>query len=70
MNLFGLSPAALREFFAGLGEQPFRATQVLKWVYHRGVLDFEAMTDLSRALRARLQETARVELPPVAGRPP
>ena len=68
MNLFGLSPAALREFFAGLGEQPFRATQVLKWVYHRGVLDFEAMTDLSRALRARLQETARVEPPPVAGR--
>ena len=66
VNLLGLSPDALRAFFAGLGEKPFRATQVMKWIHHRGVRDFEAMTDLSRALRARLADVAEVRLPRVA----
>ena len=66
VNLLGLSPDALRAFFAGLGEKPFRASQVMKWIHHRGVRDFEAMTDLSRALRARLADVAEVRLPRVA----
>lgn len=66
VNLVGLSQASLKDFFAGLGEKPFRATQVMKWIHHRGVDDFEAMTDLSRALRARLAECAEVRMPEVA----
>lgn len=62
-NLLGLSPAALREFFAELGEKPFRAQQVLKWIHQRGVDDFDEMTDLSKALRVRLHEHAEVRAP-------
>jgi 23S rRNA (adenine2503-C2)-methyltransferase len=67
-NLLGLAPDALAAFFAGLGERPFRATQLLKWVYHRGVSDFAAMSDLSLALRERLQALARIEAPGIVTR--
>jgi hypothetical protein len=46
-----MSLAHLREFFATLGEKPFRAAQVLKWIHQRGVIDFQAMTDISKPLR-------------------
>ncbi|MEM7278024.1 MAG: 23S rRNA (adenine(2503)-C(2))-methyltransferase RlmN [Pseudomonadota bacterium] len=68
MNLLGLAPDELAEFFDGLGEKPFRAKQLMSWVHRRGVLDFDAMTDMSRSLRARLHETAVVELPKVIER--
>jgi 23S rRNA (adenine2503-C2)-methyltransferase len=67
-NLLGLSLEDLAAFFAGLGERPFRATQVAKWVYHRSVTEFARMTDLSVALRTRLEELARVEAPRVVDR--
>jgi len=62
-NLMGLDQAGLELFFAGIGEKPFRARQVLKWIHHRFVDDFEQMTDLSRDLRARLKEIAEVRPP-------
>lgn len=62
-NLLGLDREGLQAFFAGLGEKPFRAKQLLQWIYQRGVRDFDAMTDLSRALRARLRDCAAIELP-------
>ncbi|MEJ8568376.1 23S rRNA (adenine(2503)-C(2))-methyltransferase RlmN [Wenzhouxiangellaceae bacterium CH-27] len=65
MNLFDLDHAGLREFFASIGEKPFRAEQVLKWVYHHGQTDFEGMTNLSADLRARLGEIAVLEPPRV-----
>ena len=65
VNLLDLDRADLEAFFASLGERPFRAGQVMKWVYHEGVTDFSAMTNLSKALRARLQETAGLDLPEV-----
>jgi 23S rRNA (adenine2503-C2)-methyltransferase len=68
VNLLGLTPKAMAERFVSLGEKPFRATQVLKWIYHRGVDDFAAMTDLSLALRSRLPELAEVAPPEVAAR--
>ncbi len=64
-NLFDLDRAGLSAFFESLGEKPFRATQVLKWVHQRGVLDFAEMTDLSKALRQRLAETAYVATPEI-----
>ena len=65
-NLLGLDRPALEAFFAEMGEKAFRASQVMKWLYHRGVDDFGAMTDLSKALRERLAEAAEVPLPEVA----
>lgn len=65
-NLFGLDRIGLERFFAEtLGEKRFRAHQVMKWMYHRHVTDFEQMTDLGKALRAKVQEHARIEPPNV-----
>ena len=63
VNLLGMPRAELAAFFAELGEKPYRATQVMKWVYHAGVDDFDAMTDISKALRARLKELAELRAP-------
>ena len=64
-NLAGMSLAHLREFFATLGEKSFRAAQVLKWIHQRGVIDFQAMTDISKPLRDKLMEVAEIQLPEV-----
>ncbi|HQT43572.1 MAG TPA: bifunctional tRNA (adenosine(37)-C2)-methyltransferase TrmG/ribosomal RNA large subunit methyltransferase RlmN, partial [Halothiobacillus sp.] len=58
MNLLGLSPQHLRDWFTELGEKPFRATQVLKWVHQRRVADFDEMTDLAKSLRDKLKALA------------
>lgn len=64
-NLAGMSLAHLREFFATLGEKPFRAAQVLKWIHQRGVIDFQSMTDISKPLRDKLMEVAEIQLPEI-----
>jgi 23S rRNA (adenine2503-C2)-methyltransferase len=64
-NLLGMPPAELAEWFAALGEKPFRAVQVTKWIHQRGVTDFDAMTDLSKALREKLKEIAEVRAPEI-----
>jgi 23S rRNA (adenine2503-C2)-methyltransferase len=68
VNLFGLDRAGLEAFFLGQGEKPFRARQVLKWIYHAGVIDFDEMTDLSRRQRDRLKAMAVLSLPEVVER--
>ena len=65
-NLLGLTPAALEAFIVGLGEKPFRARQLLTWIYKRRVGDFEAMTDLGKEFRARLAAVAEVRAPEIA----
>ncbi len=62
-NLLGLSRSGMEAFFTERGEKPFRATQIMKWIHHRGVSDIRAMTDLSRALRVRLLEEAEIVAP-------
>ena len=64
-NLLGLSQAALVQWLGELGEKPFRARQIMKWVHQLGVLDFDQMTDLSKALRASLNELAELRPPEV-----
>ncbi len=66
VNLLGLPRAGLEAFFAGLGEKPFRARQVMKWLYKQGVGDFAQMTDLARPLRERLAECAEIAVPEIA----
>ena len=68
INLFDRDRSGLETFFREAGHQPFRARQVMKWAYHRGLLDPSGMTDLSRDLRRWLAETAAFPLPEVAAR--
>ncbi len=63
LNLLGMPKTELETFFAGLGEKPYRARQILKWIYQRGVSDIDAMTDLSKSLRTTLTEAACVSPP-------
>ena len=64
-NLLGMSKLALTQFFADLGEKPFRATQVMKWIYQFGVTDFYQMTNLSKKLQEKLSLTATITPPAV-----
>ena len=64
-NLFGLDRHALREWFAQAGEKPYRADQVMKWMYHRHVTEFTQMTDIGKTLCAKLQGLAEVVPPNV-----
>lgn len=63
INLFDLDLVRMREFFVSIGEPPFRAEQVLKWIYHTGVTDFAQMTNLSFELRRQLPQLAVIEPP-------
>ncbi len=65
LNLLNLDQPDLTSFFTELGEKSFRTTQVLKWIHHLGVVEFAAMTNLSKPLRQRLSEVACVSLPPI-----
>ena len=65
-NLIGLSRAELEAEMLALGEPAFRAGQLWHWIYHRGAVDFSAMTSLSKAFRARLAERFALRRPEVA----
>ena len=65
INLLNLERPALAAFFAALGEPRFRADQLCRWIHQRGVCDFDRMTDMGKALRARLREHAEVVAPRV-----
>ena len=67
VNLLGLDAAPLAAFFATLGEKPFRARQVMRWVHQRREDDFARMTDLAKDLRAKLPARAVVQPPVVVG---
>ncbi len=65
INLLGLPLDKLQAFFEEIGEKPFRAQQVLKWMHHAGVDRFEDMTNLSKALREKLAGIAEIRPPEV-----
>ncbi|WP_140908711.1 23S rRNA (adenine(2503)-C(2))-methyltransferase RlmN [Cognatiluteimonas lumbrici] len=65
-NVFDFDRASLERFFEEeLSEKKFRAHQVMKWIHHRHATSFEEMTDLGKALRARLEERATIQAPTV-----
>ncbi|NIF21002.1 MULTISPECIES: bifunctional tRNA (adenosine(37)-C2)-methyltransferase TrmG/ribosomal RNA large subunit methyltransferase RlmN [Pantoea] len=66
INLLDLSRQQMREFFVSLGEKPFRADQVMKWIYHYCCDDFEQMTDINKVLRNKLIELTEIRAPEVA----
>lgn len=63
VNLFGLDRDRLRGEFATIGEKPWRADQVMQWIYRRGVDDFAGMSNLSKDLRTRLEASFVVRPP-------
>lgn len=65
VNLAGMHQNMLREFFLAIGEKPFRAVQVLKWIHKHGISDFNAMTDLGIQLRDKLQHLASIDFPSI-----
>ncbi len=64
-NLLGLTRSGLEAFVVAMGEKPFRARQLFKWIYKRAVGDFESMTDLGKDFRRRLAEIAEVRTPEI-----
>ena len=66
VNLMNLTRTQMREFFAELGEKPFRADQLVKWIYHFGEDNFDNMTNLNKKLREKLKSVAEIKAPEVA----
>jgi 23S rRNA (adenine2503-C2)-methyltransferase len=64
-NLLGLPKAELEAFVAEMGSKPFRARQLMNWMYKRGEGDISAMTDLAKDFRAELVQRAEVVVPEI-----
>ncbi len=65
VNLLDFNQQQLAEYFVGLGEKPFRAKQMMRWIHHFGVNDFSQMTDIAKSLREKLQIEAEISPPTV-----
>ena len=65
INLLGYDLAHMKAFFTEIGEKPFRAVQVLKWIHQFGVDDFAQMTNVSQALRNKLADIAQIKAPEI-----
>jgi 23S rRNA (adenine2503-C2)-methyltransferase len=63
--LLGLPKAELEAFVAEMGSKPFRARQLMNWMYKRGEGDISAMTDLAKDFRAELVQRAEVAVPEI-----
>jgi 23S rRNA (adenine2503-C2)-methyltransferase len=64
-NLLGLDLKGLESFFVELDEKTFRARQLLQWIHQYRVMDFAEMTNLSKTLRQKLQDSAEIKPPEV-----
>ncbi|MBP7810774.1 MAG: 23S rRNA (adenine(2503)-C(2))-methyltransferase RlmN [Neisseria sp.] len=62
-NLLNFDLAALTQHFAEMGEKPFRAKQVMRWMHQSGASSFDDMTDLAKSLRVKLNEQACIGVP-------
>ncbi|WP_111976711.1 bifunctional tRNA (adenosine(37)-C2)-methyltransferase TrmG/ribosomal RNA large subunit methyltransferase RlmN [Algibacillus agarilyticus] len=68
VNLLDFDREGLKTFFASIGEKPFRAEQVMKWIYHFGMDDFSEMNNLSKNLRVKLSELCEIKGPEISVR--
>jgi len=64
-NLLDFDREGMQLFFQELGEKPYRAEQVLKWIHQMGIKDIGIMTNLSKSLRDKLKSVAEIDLPEV-----
>jgi 23S rRNA (adenine2503-C2)-methyltransferase len=65
VNLLDFDAAGLAAYVESIGEKRFRARQLMRWIHQRGAFRFEAMSDLAKSLRAKLEDSACVVAPPV-----
>jgi 23S rRNA (adenine2503-C2)-methyltransferase len=66
VNLLGLPREELEAFVADrLGAKPFRARQLMKWIYRKGAADFAAMSDLAKDFRGALESVAKISVPEI-----
>jgi 23S rRNA (adenine2503-C2)-methyltransferase len=65
LNLMGLQPMELEDLAVSLGASRYRGRQLATWIYRKGIVDLEMMTDLPREFRARLAETHAIVVPTV-----
>lgn len=65
VNLMDLDPDTLKDFVVAHGEKPFRATQLLKWIYQWGVVNFDEMTNIKKETRALLKEISYIHSPEI-----
>jgi len=65
INLLGLTLPKMQAFFSELGEKPFRASQTLKWIHQRGVVEIDEMSDISKVLREKMKAVAEIRLPQI-----
>ncbi len=65
VNLLNMDPAQLVEYCASLGEKPFRAKQLQRWIHQYGASQFDAMTDLAKSLREKLATRAEIVAPAI-----
>lgn len=65
INLLDYNLAQLRVYLKSIGEQPFRAQQLIQWIHHVGLKDFDKMTNLSKSLRAKLQDLCEIRVPEI-----
>ncbi|MGA2562775.1 MAG: 23S rRNA (adenine(2503)-C(2))-methyltransferase RlmN [Steroidobacteraceae bacterium] len=65
VNLLDLPRAQLEAWCAALGSKPFRARQLMNWIYKRGCDRFDQMSDLARSFRLQLTEQAHITLPEI-----
>ena len=65
MNLTNLDVTGLNAYMATLGESRYRSTQLIKWIHQFGVVDFDDMTNLSKAFRERLATDTEIRFPEI-----
>ena len=65
INLLNYNQTQLAEYFKSIGEKPFRAKQLTRWIHHFGVHDFAQMTDIAKSLRDKLVQETEITLPTV-----
>lgn len=65
INLLDFDLPSLTRYFAEIGEKPFRAKQVMRWVHQMGVSDFGQMTDLAKSLRENLTQRTEITAPKI-----
>lgn len=64
-NLLNYDRKSLEVYFDEIGDKSFRAQQVLKWIFHHGIVDYQSMTNLSKNLRCKLEENTVIKLPEI-----
>ena len=64
-NLLGMNQNNLESFITSLGEKAFRSKQIYQWIHQKGIDDFYKMTNISKELQFKLNETAEIRAPKI-----